>query len=144
MFTKVVTGKPDICLRMFCGQFYEKRPSVWEKNMNLSLDTVTYIAIKERVTFIITIDTVISIMHCRKYHQHNCSRDSHLDNHIKIVTHIFAAKTITCICAAETSNCITATETVTSITVTEKPNNIQATESTTSKPAKIQQTLSLA
>ena len=129
---------------MFSGQFYEKRLSVRERNMKLLLETVTYIAIKERLTCIITIETVMCIMHCRKYHQHNCSRNSHLDNHIKIVTHIFAAKTITCICAAETSNCITATETVTSITVTEKPNNIQATESTTSKPAKIQQTLSLA
>ena len=41
---------------MFSGQFYEKRLSVRERNMKLLLETVTYIAIKERVTCIITMD----------------------------------------------------------------------------------------
>ena len=52
---------------MFSGQFYEKRRSVRERNIKLFLKTVTYIAIKERVTCIIAIETVISIIHYRKY-----------------------------------------------------------------------------
>ena len=32
---------------MFCDQFYEDRLSVREMNMELLLETVTYIAIKE-------------------------------------------------------------------------------------------------
>ena len=63
---------------MFSGQFYEKRLSVRERNMKLLLETVTYIAIKERVTCIITIETVTCIMHKRKYHLHHCDRDSNL------------------------------------------------------------------
>ena len=43
---------------MFSGPFYENRPPVRERNMNLLLETVTYIAIKERFTTI-TIDTVV-------------------------------------------------------------------------------------
>ena len=35
---------------MFSDQFYEERLSVRERNMKLLLETVTYIAIKERVT----------------------------------------------------------------------------------------------
>ena len=50
------------------------------------------------------------IIHCRKYHLHNCNSNSLCTITIKIVTHIFAAETVTCISAAETSNCITATE----------------------------------
>ena len=98
---------------MFSVQFYEKMLSVRERNMKLLLETVTYIAIKERVTCIITMETVMCIMHCRKYHPHNCNRDCIII--IKIVIRIFAAETVTCICAAETSNCIIATETVTYI-----------------------------
>ena len=73
---------------MFSDQFYEERLSVREQNMKLLLETVTYIAIKERDT------------------------------------------------------CIIAMETVTCIIVTERPTNIPVpvTESTTSKPAKMQQT----
>ena len=56
---------------MFSGQFYENRLSARE-------ETVTYIAVKERVTCIITIETVMYIMHCRKSHLHNCNKDSHL------------------------------------------------------------------
>ena len=48
---------------MFSGQFYEKRLSVREKNMKLLLETVTYIAIKERVTCINAMETVMCIMH---------------------------------------------------------------------------------
>ena len=44
---------------MFSDQFYENRLSVREKNMKLLLETVTYIAIKERVTCIIAMETVM-------------------------------------------------------------------------------------
>ena len=50
---------------MFSGQLYKKRLSVRERNMRLLLETVTYIAIKERLTYIITIETVMCIMHYR-------------------------------------------------------------------------------
>ena len=56
---------------MFFGQFYEKRVSVRESNIKLLLETVNYIAITETVTCIITIETDLCIMHCRKYHMHN-------------------------------------------------------------------------
>ena len=68
---------------MFSDQFYEQRLSVRERNMKLLLETVTYIAIKERVICIIAMETVMRIMHCRKYHLHNCNRDSHLHNYKK-------------------------------------------------------------
>ena len=58
---------------MFFGQYYEKRLSVRERNMKLLLETVTNIAIKESVTCIITVETVMCLMHCRKYHLHNCN-----------------------------------------------------------------------
>ena len=126
---------------MFSGQFYEKRLSGREINMNLLLDIVTDIAKKERVFCIITMDTVMCIMHCRKYHLHNCNRDSYLHNYNKNChPHIC----VTCTCAAENRNCIIATATVTCIIVTERSINIPVTESTTSKPAKMQQMLSLA
>ena len=70
-------------------------------------------------------------MHCRKYHLHDCNRDSHLIISIKIVTGIFAAETFTCMSVAETSNCLIATETVTSITATKRSTNIITAESTT-------------
>ena len=60
-------------------QFYEEWLSVRERNMKLLLET--YIAIKVRVTRIIAMETVMCIMHCRKYHLHNCNRDSHLHNY---------------------------------------------------------------
>ena len=65
---------------MSSGQFYEKRQSVRERNMKLLLETVTYTAIKERVTCIIAIETVMCIMHHRKYRLYNCNRDSYLHN----------------------------------------------------------------
>ena len=129
---------------MFSGQFYEKRLSVGERSTKLLLETVTYIAIKERHLHNYT---VMCIMYCRKYHMHNYDRDTICIITIKIVTHIFAAETVTCIYAAETCNCITATETVTCIRKidhTERLTNILVTESNTCKPAKMQQTLSLA
>ena len=76
-------------------------------------------------------------MHCRKYHLYNCNRDSHLHPHI-------CCRNCYCICAAETSSCIIATERVTCIIVTERSIHIPVKESTTPKPAKMQQTLSLA
>ena len=51
---------------MFSDQSYEKTLSVRERNLKLLLETVTYIAIKERVTFIITMETVMCIMHCNQ------------------------------------------------------------------------------
>ena len=65
---------------MFSDQFYEKRLSVTERNMKLLLETVTYIAIKERFTCIITMETIMCIIYCWKYHLHNCNRDSNLQN----------------------------------------------------------------
>ena len=44
---------------MLSDQFYEKRLSIRERNMKLLLATVTHIAIKERVTCIITMETVM-------------------------------------------------------------------------------------
>ena len=61
---------------MLSGQFYEKWVPVRERKLllekevrkrKLLLETVTYIATTERVTCIITIEIVMSIMHCRKY-----------------------------------------------------------------------------
>ena len=68
---------------MFSGQFHEKSLSVRERNMKFLLETVTCIPKKERVTCKITIDTVMYIMHCRKYHLRNCNRDSYLHNYHK-------------------------------------------------------------
>ena len=87
---------------MFSGQFYEKRLSVRERNMKLLLETVTYIAMKERIACIITMETVMCIMHCRKYHLHDCNSNSHLHNYNKNFHPHLAAKTVTCICAPET------------------------------------------
>ena len=119
---------------MFSGQFYEKL-SVREKNMKSLLQSVTYLAIKERVICIITIETVMCIMHCRKYHLHNCTVTPICIITIKIVTHIFVAEIVNCICATETSNCIMTTEIFTCIIATERSTNIPVTDSTTSKPA---------
>ena len=47
---------------MFFGQFYEKRLSVREGNIKILFETVTYIAVKERVTCVMTIKTVMCIM----------------------------------------------------------------------------------
>ena len=50
---------------MLSGQFYEKWVSVRERNINLLLETVTYIA-TEIVTCITTIEIVMFITDCRK------------------------------------------------------------------------------
>ena len=47
---------------MFSGQFYEKWVSVRETNIKLLLETVTYIAITETVTCIITIEIVLVLL----------------------------------------------------------------------------------
>ena len=102
---------------MFSGQLYENAMS--EKGIQNCYLKLSYIAIaKGKSPAQLPIDTVMCIMLCRKYHLHNCNRDSHLHIiTIQIATHIFAAETVTCICVVGTSNCITATETVTCIIV---------------------------
>ena len=65
---------------MFSGQFYEKWLSVRERNMKLLLKTVTYIAIKKDSP---SSERVVCIIHCRKYHLHNCDRDFHLHDYNK-------------------------------------------------------------
>ena len=47
---------------MFSGRFYEKRLSVRERNMKMLLETVTYLAIKEKTLL------------------HNYNRNSHVHN----------------------------------------------------------------
>ena len=64
----------------FSGQFYEKLMSVRERNINFLLEAVIYMATMETATCIITIEIVMYIMHWRKYHLHDCNRDSHLHN----------------------------------------------------------------
>ena len=113
---------------MFSGQFYEKWVSVRESSMKLLLETVTCI---------ITIETVMCIMQCRKYHLHNCNKDSHLCNYcrnchplIRLFTY-YAAETSNYIISTKTVTCIIATETLTCIIATERSTNITVTESTT-------------
>ena len=48
---------------MFSDQFYEEGLSVRERNMKWLLETATYIAIKERVTCIIEMETVNCHVH---------------------------------------------------------------------------------
>ena len=106
--------------------FYEKMLSVRERNMKLLLKTVTYTAVKERVTCVITIGTVMCIINCRKYHLHNCNRNSHLhDCNRKIHQHTSnrkyylktcknATDIVTCIIATGSFSCTGPTETATS------------------------------
>ena len=111
-------------LNVFLSIFW--KAGVRERNVKLALETVTYIAATEIVTWIVTIEIIMYMMHCRKYHLHNGNRDCIIS--IKIVTHIFAAKTFICRDAAETSNCIIATERSTNITLAESTTNIIAIE----------------
>ena len=53
---------------MFSGHFYEKWMSVRERNIKLLLEAVPSMATKETATCIITIEMVMCIVHCRKYH----------------------------------------------------------------------------
>ena len=95
-------------------QFYQKWMSVRERNIKLLLEGVTYMAAIETATCIITIKIAMHIMHCRKYHLHNCNTETPTCIiSIKIVPHIYAAEIFTFISVAETSNRIIATETVT-------------------------------
>ena len=110
--------------------------------MKLLLATVTYIAIKERVTCIIAIETIMYIMHCRKSHLHNSIETTICIITKKIVNHIFPAETATCIYLVETYNCIIAIETVTCIISTERSTNIPVIESNTSDYTQMQQALS--
>ena len=80
-------------MQTFSGQFNEKRVSIRERNIKSSLETVTYKAIAQTVTCIITIETVMYIMYCRKYHLRSPT-ESPTCIKIKIVTHIFAAETV--------------------------------------------------
>ena len=66
--------------KCFLVNFREKWMSVTERNIKLLLKAVTDMATKETATHIITIEIVISITHCIKYHLHDCNRDSHLHN----------------------------------------------------------------
>ena len=50
---------------MFSGQFYEKWMSVRERNIKLLLEAVKYMDTMKTATCIITIETVMCIMHCR-------------------------------------------------------------------------------
>ena len=109
----------------------KKLVSVWERNIKLLVEIVNYIAIIKTVICTIWIETVMCIIHCRKYHLHNCNPDSTCIITIKIFAHIFAAETFTCTSTTETSNCMNGTETVTCIIATERSTNISMTESTT-------------
>ena len=51
---------------------------VRERNIKLLLEAVTYMVTMETATCIIPIEIVMCIMHCRKYHLHDCNRESHL------------------------------------------------------------------
>ena len=69
--------------------------------------TVTWnLAITETVTCIIKIETVMSIMYCRKWHLHTATETSTSIFSTKIITHIFAAETFNCIIPPETVTCI--------------------------------------
>ena len=113
--------------------------SVRERSMNLLLKAVTYMVTMERATCVITIEIVICIRHCRKYHLHDCNRESYLHNFnknsptylLQTFALAFAAGICTGIIVAKTSNYIIATETVTFITATKRSTNISVTESTT-------------
>ena len=118
---------------MCSGQFYEKRLLVSERNMKLLLETVTYIAIKERVTCIITIETVMCIMHCKNTTCIIATETPICIITVKSATHILAAETVTCISAAEISNCKITTEN--HLHNYNRSTNITITESNTSKPA---------
>ena len=48
--------------------------SVRERNIKLLLEAVTYMATTETATCIITIEIVMCIIHCRKYHLHDYNR----------------------------------------------------------------------
>ena len=78
---------------MFSCQFYEQRVSVRERNIKLLLDSVTYIAITETVTYILQekqLSTAESTTSIVETETPTCI------NTIKIVTPIFDAEPVTC------------------------------------------------
>ena len=77
--------------------------SVRGRNIKLLLEAVTYMATTETATCIITTEIVMCVMPCRKYHLHDCNRDSHCIIPIKIVIHISAAKILIYISVIEIS-----------------------------------------
>ena len=65
-------------------------------------------AIKERLTCIITTEAVMCILHCRKYQLHNCDRNSHLHSYDKNCRpHICCRNFHLCMCCRifELDNC---------------------------------------
>ena len=130
IFIKVVKCKLDIIipLNVFLSMLWKMDVS-WRKEYKVATWSC-HIHGYNGNNHIITIEKVMCIMHCRKYHLHDCNRKSDLYN-FNIVTHIFAAEIFTCISVAETSNCIIATETVTFITATKRSTNLSVAESTT-------------
>ena len=121
---------------MFSGQFCEKWMSVREKDMKLLLEAVTYVATTETATCIITIEIVMCIMLCRKYHLRGCNIDSYLHNFNKNCHPDICCRNFLCINLAKTFNCIIAPETVTFIIATKRSTNISVKENATNIIAK--------
>ena len=125
-----------ITKRLHCN-YISLKIIVWKRKL---LETVTYIAIKERFVCIITIETVMCILHCRKYHLHDCSRNSHLHNCNKNChPHIccrnchlhMCSRNFNCIIATETVTCLIATDVITSIIAIESVSCIVPAETST-------------
>ena len=69
------------------------------------------------------------IMHCRKYHLHNCNKDFHLHNDNKNCHLHICCRNMSPAYVLQKPNYITETETVTWIIVRERSTNIPVTES---------------
>ena len=70
------------------------KKAVRERNMKLMLETVSYIAIKERDTYIITIETAMYIMHCKNTTCIIAIETPICIITVQIATHIFAAEAV--------------------------------------------------
>ena len=68
---------------------FMKRGCQFEKGIwNCCLKLLPHLrSYKERVTCIITTETVMCIIHSRKYHLHNCNRESHAQLGLRIQPH---------------------------------------------------------
>ena len=68
---------------------FMKRGCQFEKGIwNCCLKFLPHLhSYKERVTCIITTETVMCIIHSRKYHLHNCNRESHAQLGLRIQPH---------------------------------------------------------
>ena len=75
---------------------YEKWVSIRERNIKLLFENVIYIPIIETLACISTIETVMCIMHCRKYHLHNLTETPTCIITTKSFPHIFVTETSTC------------------------------------------------